>query len=177
MTQESELLLQCRRFRVERVYQVLGDGQPHTREVIRHPGAVVILPWMDEDKVCLIRSYRVAVNATLLELPAGTRETGEPPEATAHRELLEETGFRAGRLELLGQFYASPGIMDEQMRVYVAQDLRFEKPNREPGEQIENLIVPFDQALKWAIDGTIQDAKTICGLLLWQATRWPQNAH
>ena len=170
MNQKSEVLLRCRRFRVERVSQTLGDGQQRVRDVIRHPGAVVILPLVDAEHVCLIRNYRAAVSQTLIELPAGTCEVNEPPEQTALRELLEETGFRAERLEMLSQFYPSPGILDEQMTVYVARDLQSGEPHREVGEQIENLIVPFAKAVQWVMDGTICDAKTICGLLQWQLT-------
>ncbi len=171
MNQESRVLLHCRKFRVERVAQTLDDGRERVQDVIRHPGAVVIVPLVDDEHVCLIRNFRVAVNQSLVELPAGTCEPNESPQQTAYRELLEETGFQAGRLDRLTQFYASPGIMDEQMFAYVASELRATEPQREPGEQIENLIVPFRRAIQWVMDGTIQDAKTICGLLVWQMTR------
>jgi len=165
MTQ-SQLLLEADRFYVERL-QGLFDGHPsQTKDVIRHPGAVVILPILDDGRICLIRNYRPSVSQTLIELPAGTREQAESPLATAQRELLEETGFLAEEFQLLSTFYVSPGILDEQMHLFVARHLSLKQPSREPGEQIENFIVSRKEALTMARDGSIQDAKTLIGLLL-----------
>ena len=165
MSLEPKPLLETSRFRVERVTRTLADGTPHQREVIRHPGAVTILPLVDEQHVCLIRNYRVSVDQTLIELPAGTREPHEPPETTAHRELIEETGYRAGELTEIHQFYLSPGILDERMYLYLATDLELVGAQREVGEEIENLVVSLTEAIAMVQDGQIQDAKTIVGLL------------
>ena len=97
MSQEPEVLLQAGRFRVVRMSRRLTDGTLHSREVVQHPGAVVILPLLADGRVCLIRNYRMTVGETLLELPAGTLDAGEDPAETARRELTEETGYRAGR--------------------------------------------------------------------------------
>jgi ADP-ribose pyrophosphatase len=132
---------------------------------------VVILPLLADDRVCLIRNHRIAVGQTLVELPAGTREFNEPVEATALRELSEETGYVAGRLEPLCRFYPSPGILDEEMQLFAATELVSAAPRREPGERIENLVVQYDEALRMVGDGTIRDAKTICGLLWWERRR------
>jgi len=171
MTLEAKQLLETSRFRVEQVTRKLADGSLHHREIVRHPGAVTILPMVDEQQICLIRNYRVSVDDTLIEIPAGTREPGEPPEMTAHRELIEETGYEAGRLTPLHQFYLSPGILDECMHLYEATDLRLVGANREIGEEIENLVVPFAEAIDMIHDGRIQDAKTIVGILYYHQFR------
>ncbi len=170
MTLESRQLLNTARFRVEQVTRTLGDGSLHRRQIVRHPGAVTILPMVDDERVCLIRNYRVSVDETLIELPAGTREPDESSEATAHRELIEETGYKAGQLTLLHQFFLSPGILDERMVLFLATDLCEVGTNREIGEEIENLVVPFADAIDMIQDGRIQDAKTIVGIL---SSRFP----
>ena len=162
----SELILETRRFRVIRQRRTMPDGQAITRETIEHPGAVVIVPLLDDGRLCLLRNYRLAVNATLIELPAGTMEPGEPAAVTAKRELAEETGFNAGRIEPLAEMLMSPGILNERMHVFVATDLTTGAPAREPGEEIETLLVVWDEALAMIDDGRIQDAKTIAAILL-----------
>lgn len=156
-------ILKTSRFTVEKI-DFPGDPD---RAIVRHPGAVVLLPTLPDDRVCLIRNFRASVDKSLLELPAGTLEPGEAPEATASRELAEETGYRAGNMELLHTFYPAPGILDEKMYLYHATHLTEGRPSRDPGEQIENVEVDFEQALAWIDDGTIVDGKTIIGLLLW----------
>ncbi len=163
----AELLLECRRFAVERITYSARDGSPLIREVVRHPGSVILLPLLDNDQVCLIRNRRIAVGETLIELPAGTREPGEAPEVTAERELIEETGYRAEKIEQTAAFFAAPGILDEQMILYTATGLTPGVPQREPGEEIENLVVSRQETLRMISDGSIRDAKTLIGLLLW----------
>ena len=171
MNDETKTLFRGSRFEVVELTQPGRDGQPHARQIVRHPGAVVVLPLVTPDQVCLIRNVRVAVGQTLVELPAGTREPDEMPEVTAARELQEETGFRAGRLWLLQRFFPSPGIMDEEMFLYVAEDLVPGDPAREAGELIENDVVDFSTALSMVDRGEICDGKTIVGLLLWARQR------
>jgi ADP-ribose pyrophosphatase len=167
----SELLLETKRFRVIRQHRLTPSGQTIARETIQHPGAVVIVPLLDDGRVCLLRNYRLAVNATLIELPAGTLEPGERAEITARRELAEETGYTAARLEPLACMLMSPGILDERMHVFVASDLAAGAPAREPEEEIETLLVSWDEALAMVEDGRIQDAKTIAALLLYDRRR------
>jgi ADP-ribose pyrophosphatase len=167
MTNSNEILYTGRRFAVERLHYLGSDGCAHCREVVRHPGAVVVIPLLNSDRICLVRNYRPAVNATLIELPAGTREPNEHPEQTAARELAEETGYSAGKIERIHAFFPSPGILDEEMLLYVATDLRPGTPRPEPGEEIENLVVPGSEAVRMALDGSIRDAKTIVGILVW----------
>jgi ADP-ribose pyrophosphatase len=165
MADHTEELLVTRRFRVVRHVQTGPDGAEHVKETIQHPGAVAILPLLDGDRVCLIRNYRIAVGKTLIELPAGTLEPGEDPAATAGRELIEETGYRAERLEKLCEFSMSPGILNERMHLYAAYGLTAGPTAREPGETIENLVVAWDEAMRMVFDGRIEDAKTLVGLL------------
>jgi len=162
---DPEVLFQGSRFRVERVVRTLADGTQHAKEVVRHPGAVVILPLLADDRVCLIENYRVSLGRRLIELPAGTLEPGEEPRATAHRELAEETGYRAGRLERLGVFYMSPGILDERMVFYLATDLQTGEVSLDVGEEIRLLPTPWAEALAMVRDGRIEDGKTVAGLL------------
>jgi ADP-ribose pyrophosphatase len=167
----DQVLLTASRFTVVERRQRSSDGLSVPRQVVLHPGAVVIVPLVDDDRVCLIRNERVAVRKTLVELPAGTLEPPEPPSVTAPRELKEETGYIAASwLELPG-FFMSPGILCERMHVFVAQQLTPGDPQREAGEMIDNLIVAWDEALAMIDRGEIEDAKTIAALLLWERHR------
>jgi ADP-ribose diphosphatase len=139
---------------------------PMTREVVVHPGAVVILPIMSDGGVVLIRNRRYSVKDTLLELPAGTLEKNEDPMNCAGRELLEETGYIAGRLKPLPSFYSSPGIMTERMYPFVAYNLEKSKQALEEGEEIELNPVAYAEAIAMCGDGRIRDGKTIATLLM-----------
>ena len=168
-------LLTTSRFRVVQVTQTTRDGRSRMREVIRHPGAVVLIPVIDERRVCLIRNFRVSLGQTLIELPAGTLEPGEPHALTAARELREETGYVAERLELIHTYYPSPGILDECMYLYVAAGLTPGDAARELGEEIDNLVVTWDDALAMIDRREIHDSKTLVGLLLYD--RWRRSKH
>ena len=170
-----KILLETSRFRVEEVTRPLAGGGTRTRAIVRHPGAVTILPLVTPDSVCLIRNYRVAAGQSLIELPAGTLEPNEPPAQTAARELIEETGYRAGRIQHLHSFYLSPGIMDERMHLFVATELTEVGAAREPGEEIENWIVSWDEALDLVAQGQIQDAKSLVGLLYFDRYHRPRS--
>ncbi|MCC7085566.1 MAG: NUDIX hydrolase [Pirellulales bacterium] len=171
MSDQPELLLQARRFHVVRISRQLADGTTCTHDVVMHPGAVVILPMIDADHVCLIRNYRMAVGETLLELPAGTLEPDEDPAATARRELIEETGHRADRIEKLCEFYMSPGVLNEKMYLFVATGLHAGKTALEVGEEIEAVVVSWDEAMRLVVAGEIRDAKSLVGLLLYDRLR------
>jgi ADP-ribose pyrophosphatase len=168
---DDEVLLETRRFRVVRHRGRTACGHEYVRETVQHPGAVVILPVLDDGRVCLIRNYRVAVDRTLIELPAGTLEPGEEPAVTARRELEEETGYQAGRIEPLTQFFMSPGILNERMHAYLATGLTKGPAHPEAGEEIERLLVSWDEALRMTLSGEIQDAKTIATLLFYERRR------
>jgi ADP-ribose pyrophosphatase len=167
----GKTLLTTKRFRVEEVSETLPSGKVHQRAIVRHPGAVSIIPMVDAEHVCLIRNYRIAVRETLIEIPAGTLESNEPPEKTAERELVEETGYRPERLKKLHSFFLSPGVIDEHMHLFVAEGLKEVGAEREEGEQIENLIVSWQEAIDMIFNGKIKDAKTIVGLLYYNHMR------
>jgi len=152
------------RFNVHLMQLEGRDGNTYEREVIRHPGAVVLVPMLDPDTVVLIENTRPTVNQTLLELPAGTMEWDEPPESTAVRELAEETGYRAESFTLLHEFYSAPGISDELMYLYVAEGLSSGQHAREAVENIENRVATREEIVRWIEQGRIRDGKTLIGL-------------
>jgi ADP-ribose pyrophosphatase len=168
MAAEEEVLFEARRFAVVAKMVTRPDGEPARCKYVRHGGSVAILPILNDGRVCLIRNRRVTVDQVLIEVPAGTREPSEPPIETARRELIEETGFHAKRFDELVTFYPSPGMMSEQMWLFVARDLTAGNPAREANEEIENLIVTFEEALAMIERGEIRDGKTIVALLLWE---------
>jgi ADP-ribose pyrophosphatase len=141
------------------------DGAVVRRDVVIHPGAAAVLPLVDEGHVVLVRNRRCAVGEVLWEIPAGTLEPGEPVEETAMRELAEETGYRAGSLVKVGEFFPSPGVLSERTHLYEARGLVAGEPALEPGEEMTTHVVPLGQALAWAMDGTIRDAKTLIALM------------
>jgi ADP-ribose pyrophosphatase len=150
---------------------VRPDGQAVRRDVVLHPGAVAILPLVDDRHVCLLRNHRFVVGETLWEVPAGTLEPGEPVEQAAVRELAEETGYRAARWQKLTEFYPSPGVLSERTRLFVARDLTPGAMAPEPGEELEPQVVAWEEAVAWCLDGTIRDAKTLIAVLLWHQVR------
>jgi ADP-ribose pyrophosphatase len=144
-----------------------ADGQLHHRDIVRHPGAVAVVP-VDGDDVLLVRQYRSSLDADLLEIPAGKRDKAdEPPEHTAHRELEEEVGMIAGTLRPLLNVHHSPGFCDEYGHLFLATDLTSTELKREgPEEQVMSIHrVPLTEAVDWCLDGTITDAKSVAGLL------------
>lgn len=167
----DEILLEATRFRVVRRGERVPGGPPRIRDVIEHPGSVVVVPLLSPVEVCLVEVVRVAVDRTLLELPAGTLDRVESLEEAAARELAEETGYRSGRLGAAGAFWMSPGILRERMHLFVAEDLQAGPQALEPGEQIRVRIVRWAEAIEMCLDGAIDDAKTVAGLLLVDARR------
>src|SRR4051794_11622436 len=154
-----------------RVFDVTVDtvreaDRTYIREVVHHPGSAVILPAFDDDTVGFVRQYRHPAVKYLLELPAGTLNDREPPEVGAARELEEELGMVAGRLEKLAEFFVSPGFCEEKMWIYLATDLVPTAQKLEDDELIEIVRLPIERALQMISDGEIEDAKTIIGLLL-----------
>jgi ADP-ribose pyrophosphatase len=123
MTVTRTLIHRGRKFDFEQLEFVGSDGKLLRREVVRHPGAVVILPILDDGRIAIIRNHRPSLDRPLYELPAGTLEAGEEPLACAGRELIEETGYQAATIDPLGRFYTSPGLSDELMWAFVATRL------------------------------------------------------
>jgi ADP-ribose pyrophosphatase len=162
--QQCELVFDGRVTKGYRVVLEMDDGRLVQRDFFKYPGAAVILPVLDDGSIVLIRNYRFAVDEHLYELPAGMLEPGEDPEACAARELAEETGYTAGRLEKLTEFYSGPGTTDEKMRVYLATELT---PGLQALEGYETIAVEThsdDEVRRMINNGTIHDAKTIAAL-------------
>lgn len=168
---DDDTLLEARRFTVVRRREPLADGGTRVREVVLHPGSVVVVPLLADDRVCLIDVVRTAVGGTLLELPAGTLDRAESLADAARRELREETGYQAGRIEAAGGMWMSPGILRERMHLFVARDLEVGPQALEPGEQITTRVVPWTEAVAMCLDGRIEDAKTIAAILMVNARR------
>ena len=146
------------------------DGNEFERDLVHHPGAVSVVPIVDEGEgAILVRQYRSAVDQDVLEIPAGKRDVdGEPPERTARRELEEEVGMRAGRVEKLAEFYNTPGFCDERHWVFMALDLEACDLSAQGIEEQHMTIerIRLDEVPALIAKGTIMDAKTIIGLTL-----------
>ena len=168
-----ELLYSGPLFDVARLTFEGQDGTAVVRDVIEHRGAAVILPLLDDGRVVLIRNVRHTVGKVLWELPAGTLEAGEAPEACAAREVEEETGYRAGTIVPLTEFFASPGILNERMHGFLATDLEPTSQSLDHDEEIEVFPIPQWQVRDMIKDGHIEDAKTIALLLYWMHLHSP----
>lgn len=153
--------------RVDEV-RLAPDGRPARREVVEHPGAVAVVPLTPDCQVVMVRQYRYAVGEELLEIPAGTMQAGEEPEACARRELGEETGGRARSLELLGTIFTSPGFCSEVMHIFLArlEDGPGGQPQPDEDERLEPVTLPLGEVVELARAGRLRDAKTVAGLLL-----------
>ena len=144
---------------------VLPNGHRAELEVVHHPGGAVAVAVDAGQRVCLLRQYRYAAGGWLWELPAGKLEPGEPPLATAQRELAEEAGVAARQWASLGTCLSSPGVFAEVIHLYLATGIAPATTAHERAELIEIHWLPFATACDWALDGTITDSKTIIGLL------------
>jgi ADP-ribose pyrophosphatase len=162
--QNPRTVFEGAKFSVEDL-EVVTESGPVRRERIVHPGAVVLLPILADGRYVLIRNGRFAIGQTLWELAAGTLEINEDPVICAGRELVEETGYRAGTLKPLCVFYSSPGICTEQMHAFLATDLEHVGQQLEAVEQIEPVALEPSEVLAMIRDGRIQDGKTIATLL------------
>ena len=146
------------------------DGSTGELEIIRHPGAAAVIPFASDPggadpTILLIKQYRYAANGPLIEIPAGRLNPGEDPKDCARRELLEEVGVKAGRLERLTTIWTTPGFTDERIHLFWATDLTTDKHAREPDEFIEVTPKPLSEALTLIRDGGISDAKTALSIL------------
>jgi ADP-ribose pyrophosphatase len=143
----------------------LPDGTSGVRELIRHPGAVAIVPLFDDGRVLLERQFRYPQRREFIEVPAGKLEPNEPHLETAKRELLEETGYTAGEWQHLGVVHTAIAYTDEAIDLFLARRLSKGSPRLDQGEFLETLIVPFSQAIEMVRDGRITDVKTVAALL------------
>lgn len=158
-------------FKVVREKVRLPDGRERPREIVVHPGAVALVVVDDEERLVMVRQYRRAADAVLLEIPAGTREPGEDAETCARREVLEETGFSARRVERLGGFYSAPGFCTEFLECFLLTDLSEGQSGGDEDENIETERLTYEQALERIRTGEIRDAKSVAGILMWHSMK------
>ncbi len=163
---DSEILLKGRAFAIRRDRLKTPDGRETKFDIIEHHGSVVILPVDQDNNLLFVRQYRHAAGDDLLELPAGTLEPGEDPAHCAAREIREETGFAAGRMEKIGQFYLAPGYSTEFMLVFLARDLEHDPLEADADEFLSVEKIPLAEAIQMAERGEVPDAKSLAALFL-----------
>jgi ADP-ribose pyrophosphatase len=161
----SEALLHTRVFDVQREKVIEPTGLEASRDIIVHPGSVVVLPVLPDGRIVLIRQYRHSVQQYLWELVAGRRDGDESFVSGARRELQEETGYTAGKMQLLVDLFPSPGFLRENMAIFLATGLKKGVANPEADEKITQKIVTLREALAWIRGGKIRDGKTVAGIL------------
>ena len=161
----SEIPYQGKVFAVRRDRVVEPTGLAATRELIAHPGSVVVLPVFSDGRVLLIRQFRYAAKQFLWELVAGRKDDGETFVQGAHRELREETGYTARRMRPILDIFPSPGFLEENMVIFLAEGLQKGEAHPEEDERITSRIFTLAEARRWIRSGKIRDAKTIAGLL------------
>ena len=164
----TEQVCKAHVFAVEKLFAELPDGRRRYYDIVRHGPGVVILPVTDEGKILFVRQYRVGSAGELLELPAGMVDDGEDPDPAAARELREETGYEAGEIIRLGGYYASAGYCSEYMHAYLARDLKWNPLPQDEDEFISNISMSVEEAYAAAESGQLEDAKTICALMMAQ---------
>ncbi|MGZ9221598.1 MAG: NUDIX hydrolase [Anaerolineales bacterium] len=163
---KSETLLQGRAFKIRRDYLKMPNGRETRLEIIEHGGSVVLIPIDDDGNLLFVRQYRHAAGKDLLELPAGTRDDDEPFEQCAAREIREETGMEAGKLQKVGEFYLAPGYSSEFMVVYLATELKENPLDADDDEFLQVEKIPLKKAFQMAERGDVPDAKSLAALLL-----------
>mgnify|MGYP000281786729 CR=1 FL=1 len=163
---ESEKIFTGAVFAIERDRLKEENGFEIVREIVRHPGGAGCLPLFDDGRVALVKQYRHPARCELLEIPAGKIEAGEMPMESAARELEQEIGFRAGRIEHLADFYSTPGFCEERLYVYLATELTPVEQNLDHDEFVEIVYLPLAEAVAMAARNELEDSKTIIALLL-----------
>lgn len=163
---DSERVYEGRLLKIDRDRVRLPNGRETTLEMVRHPGASAIVPFITPGDILLIRQFRYATGGFIYEVPAGTLNPGEDPEACARREVEEESGHRAGRLERLASIYTTPGFTDEVIHLYAAFDLTPVGQSLDHDEVLTVERMPLAEAIARIDRGEIVDSKTICALLL-----------
>jgi len=143
----------------------LPDGKRATREYMDHPGAVAVVPFLDGETIVLVRQYRHPVGQVTYEIPAGKLDKGERPLPCLRRELREETGYTAGKITPILEYWPTPAFANELIRIYRAERLKPGKVSPDDDEFIEAEAVPLRRALDWVFSGRIRDSKTVIALL------------
>lgn len=168
--QRSELLFEGRFLHARRDEVRLPDGSVSTREYVVHPGAVVVIPLLDDGRVVLERQYRYPVGQVMVEFPAGKLDAGEDPFVCGQRELIEETGYRAREWAYAGRMHLAVAYSTEVIHIYFARGLEAGERQLDAGEFLDVFSAQPQQLLDWCRDGTVTDAKTLACAL------WLQNA-
>jgi len=151
--------------KVDRDTVTLPDGNTSLREIVRHPGAAAVVPILDSGKVVMVRQYRYSIGKATLEIPAGKLDEGEEILTCAHRELKEETGYSAKRMDKLMPFVSSPGFTDEVIHIYLARGLTPGQAGGDDDEFIEIESFTIDALIEMILTGRICDGKTVAGIL------------
>ena len=166
---QTTRILQGEVFGVDRIEWTDDAGARLARHIVRHPGAVTVVPRLDDGRLVLIRNWRVSVQEWLVDFCAGKLEPGEAPALAAARELEEETGHRAAVVRPLGEFLTSPGFADERMHVFAAEGLQPVPRRLQPGERIEVIVETPAEIERWIASGRLRDGKSIAAFALWKA--------
>lgn len=166
---DSQVFFEGRIFTLVRQTYRLPDGRTRAYELVRHHGAVTLVPVDPQGRILFVRQYRVGAESELLELPAGVLHAGEDPAEGAARELREETGMAAGVLTRLGDFYMAPGYSSEHMVVYLAEQLTPDPLPQDDDEFLDLVAVPVAEALRMAREGDLRDGKSLAALLMAQS--------
>ncbi len=154
----------------------LPGGGESVREVIRHPGAAVMVPVTEAGEVLFVRQFRYATGELLLELPAGKLDPGEDPAECAARETAEETGFRPNSVEKMGEFYTAPGFCDELIRAFLVTDLvSAPEAEADPDEVVEVVTLTVEAYGEMVANGEIRDAKTLAAMAMWMGRGWKEE--
>jgi ADP-ribose pyrophosphatase len=162
----TERVYTGRLLKIDRDRVLLPNGGTTDLEMVRHPGAAAVVPFVSDDEILLVRQFRYATQGFIYEVPAGTLNQGEAPEACAAREVQEEVGHRAGRFEHLASIYTTPGFTDEVIHLYIARDLQPVPQQLDHDEVLTVERLRFAEAIAMIRDGRLVDSKSICALLL-----------
>ncbi|NOU99291.1 NUDIX hydrolase [Paenibacillus planticolens] len=170
VTVKSESIFKGRVISLQVDTVTLPNGETATREIVKHPGAVAVIPLIG-DKMIVVEQYRKPLEKSQVEIPAGKLDKGEEPLKAALRELEEETGYRSEHVRLVSSFSTSPGFADEIIHLYIAENLIKGNAHPDEDEFLECEAITLEQAKQYMRDGRISDAKTIMAVYAWQLYR------
>jgi len=163
---ESKTIFQGKFLKLREDKVLLSNGRESTRLILEHPGAAAIVPLTEHQEIIMVEQFRKPTEEVLLEIPAGKLDQGESPEQCAARELMEETGYKAGKMEKLAAFYTTPGFCNEIIHVYLATSLELFEACPDENEVLKKKLVPLATAWEMIETGEIKDSKTIVGILM-----------
>lgn len=176
LTTRKENVFRGRIFDIDRHYIRLPNGRESFRDIVKHPGAVAVIPILDDGKIVLVRQYRKAVEKELLEIPAGTLKPGEDLKVCVRRELMEETGYAARKVTRLISFYPAPGYTSEMIHIFTATGLTLKQSCPEEDEDITVETMRLDRIVKMIKEGKITDSKTIVGIFYYHFAGTSRNS-